>query len=406
MIKVGLDIGNSKISLIVCDKKNNNSIKTLSFVVNPIKNVKKNFLDDLTTIKDQVWKTIVQAQKESQTEIKSIILALPAIESLSIFNEAEINISGEKINDLHLKKAINESKILNPIENYETINNLVINYDLDKKNSNKNPIGSYGDILKINFYKFLIKKNIINTFTNLFNELNIYVEEYVPIPMSSSLATLNEDDKLLGAICIDLGASSSSIAIYENEKIIFMGAINIGAHNITNDIARGISTTIESAERLKTLHGSVISSPSDENDIIEVSQLSKDPSKYKQINRSNVNQIIKPRVEENLELIWQKLREHNLHKKQIKNLVLTGGGSLLEGINEYAQIIFDSNVRIGRPHPIEGLSSKYLNPQFSQTIGTILFNKKDHDIDFLKNKEKNNKNTVFSRFSSWLDQYI
>ena len=406
MIKVGLDVGNSKISSIVCDKKNNNSIKTLSFVANPIKNVKKNFLDDLTTIKDQVRKTIVQAQKESQTEIKSIILAMPAIESLSVFNEAEIDISGEKINDLHLKKAINESKILNPIENYETINNLVINYNLDKKISNINPIGSYGDILKINFYKFLIKKNIINTFTNLFNELNIHVEEFVPIPMSSSLATLNEDDKLLGAICIDLGASSSSIAIYENEKIIFMGAINIGAHNITNDIARGISTTIESAERLKTLHGSVISSPSDENDIIEVSQLSKDPSKYKQINRSNVNQIIKPRVEENLELIWQKLKDHNLHKKQIKNLVLTGGGSLLEGINEYAQIIFDSNVRIGKPHPIEGLNSKYLNPQFSQTIGTILFNKQDHDIDFLKNKEKNNKNTVFSRFSSWLDQYI
>ena len=87
-------------------------------------------------------------------------------------------------------------------------------------------------------------------------------------------------------------------------------------------------------------------------------------------------------------------------------MVLTGGGSLLEGINEYAQIIFDSNVRIGRPSPIDGLSSKYLNPQFSQTIGTILYNKEDHDIDFLKNKEKNNKKGVFSRFSSWLDQYI
>ena len=406
MIKVGLDIGNSKISLIVCDKKNNNSIKVLSFVVNPIKNVKKNFLDDIDVVKEQISKTIIQAQKESQTEIKSIILSIPAVESLSIFNNVEINISGEKISNLHLKKAINESKILNPIENYETISNIIINYDLDKKISNKNPSGSYGDILKINFYKFLIKKNIINTFNNLFSELNIHVEDYVPIPMSSSLATLNEDDKLLGAICIDLGASSSSIAIYENEKIIFMGAINIGAHNITNDIARGISTTIESAERLKTLHGSVISSPSDENDIIEVSQLSKDPLKYKQINRSNINQIIKPRVEENLELIWQKLKEHNLHKKQIKNLVLTGGGSLLEGINEYAQIIFDSNVRIGRPSPIDGLSSKFLNPQFSQTIGTILYNKEDHDIDFLKNKEKNNKKGVFGRFFSWLDQYI
>ena len=76
--------------------------------------------------------------------------------------------------------------------------------------------------------------------------------------------------------------------------------------------------------------------------------LSNDPSKFKQINRSTINSIIKPRVEETLELIWQKLKDYNLHKKQIKNLILTGGGALLEGIPEYAQMIFDSNVRIGK----------------------------------------------------------
>ena len=170
---------------------------------------------------------------------------------------------------------------------------------------------------------------------------------------------MNSDDKILGAICIDLGASSSSIAIFENEKLIFMDAINIGGKNITNDIARGISTNLENAERLKTLYGSVISSPSDEYEVIEVPYLSNDPSKFKQINRSTINSIIKPRVEETLELIWQKLKDYNLHKKQIKNLILTGGGSMLEGITEYAQIIFDSNVRIGKPLPIDGLKKNF-----------------------------------------------
>ena len=117
--------------------------------------------------------------------------------------------------------------------------------------------------------------------------------------------------------------------------------------------------------------------------------------------------IIKPRVEETLELIWQKLKDYNLHKKQIKNLVITGGGALLEGIEEYAQIIFDSNVRVGKPRILPGLPSKFLQPQHSQTVGTIFYNPEDYEIDFLlKNREKIKKNSIFNRFSTWLDQYI
>ena len=185
-----------------------------------------------------------------------------------------------------------------------------------------------------------------------------------------------------------------------------MDAINIGGRNITNDIARGLSTNLESAERLKTLYGSVISSPSDEYEVIEVPYLNNDISKFKQINRSSINSIIKPRVEETLELIWQKLKEYNLHKKYIKNLVLTGGGSLLEGVAEYAQIIFDSNVRLGKPLPIPGLGENFLKPQFSQTIGTILYHKSNYEIEFLKKRENFEKKGVFGEFSSWLDKYI
>jgi len=405
MIKVGIDIGNSKISSIVCDIKTDGSKKILSFISNPTTYVNKSMMTNLVSVKDEIHKTISEAAKESQTDIKSVNLNLPAIESSSIFSESEINVSGKMISDLHLKKAVNQSDILETIENYEIIQKFISSYELDNKFFSNSPIGTFGDNLKLNFYKFAVKKNYTNTLSSLFKNLNIHIENYVPTPLSSSLATLNSDDKLLGAICIDLGASSTSIALFENEKLIFMDAINVGGKNITNDIARGVSTNIESAERLKTLYGSVISSPSDEYELIEI-PMSNEPSKFKQINRSTINSIIKPRAEETLELIWQKLKEYNFHRKQIKNLILTGGGAILEGIAEYAQVIFDSNVRIGMPLSIKGLDKKFINPQFSQTIGTILFNKSDYEIEFLKSEEKYKKNTVLSRFSSWLDQYI
>ena len=405
MIKVGIDIGNSKISSIVCDIKTDGSKKILSFISNPTTYVNKSMVTNLVSVKDEIHKTISEAAKESQTDIKSVNLNLPAIESSSIFSESEINVSGKMISDLHLKKAVNQSDFFDTIENYDVIQKFISSYELDNKFFSNSPIGTFGDNLKLNFYKFAVKKNYTNTLSSLFKNLNIHIENYVPTPLSSSLATMNSDDKLLGAICIDLGASSTSIALFENEKLIFMDAINVGGKNITNDIARGVSTNIESAERLKTLYGSVISSPSDEYELIEI-PMSNQPSKFKQINRSTINSIIKPRAEETLELIWQKLKEYNFHRKQIKNLILTGGGAILEGIAEYAQVIFDSNVRIGMPLSIKGLDKKFINPQFSQTIGTILFNKSDYEIDFLRNEEKYKKNTVLSRFSSWLDQYI
>ena len=405
MIKVGIDIGNSKISSIVCDIKTDGSKKILSFISNSNTYVNKSMVTNLVSLKDEIHKTISEAAKESQTDIKSVNLNLPAIESSSIFSESVINVSGKMISDLHLKKAVNQSDILDVIENYDVIQKFISSYEIDNKFFSNSPIGTFGDNLKLNFYKFAVKKNYTNTLSSLFKSLNIHIENYVPTPLSSSLATLNSDDKLLGAICIDLGASSTSIALFENEKLIFMDAINVGGKNITNDIARGVSTNVESAERLKTLYGSVISSPSDEYELIEI-PMSNEPSKFKQINRSTINSIIKPRAEETLELIWQKLKEYNFHKKHIRNLILTGGGAILEGIDEYARDIFDSNVRIGMPLSIKGLDKKFINPQFSQTIGTILFNKSDYEIEFLENKERYKKNTVLSRFSSWLDQYI
>ena len=152
------------------------------------------------------------------------------------------------------------------------------------------------------------------------------MKNYIPSPLSSSLSSLTKDEFELGTISINLGHSTSSISVFENNNFIFADSIGIGSNNVTLDIARGVSTSISSAERLKTLYGSLTSSPSDEHEIIEIPIISGEKNSFNQINRSNLNSIIKPRIEETLEILWQKIKDNNLSNKKIGNVVLTGGG--------------------------------------------------------------------------------
>ena len=406
MIKVGIDLGNSKISCIVCNFKSSGDPEILSFVSLPTLNMIKNKINNFEALKNEIKEIIAISQKDSQTEIKSINLNVPLVDSLSTFYNSKIDINDELVNELHIKKAINESVFFNEVPSMYTLKNFITNYEIDKKIIFGNPIGNFASELKLNFYKLTVNQNIINTYKNLFNKLKIHIDNLVPTPLSSSLAVLNEDDKDLGSICIDLGESSTSLAVFENNKLIFCDSVNIGSKNITNDIARGISTTKESAERLKTLYGSVLTSPSDEYEIIEVPIASSEKNQFKQINRGTINAIIKPRVEETLELVWQKLKQYQLNKKKIKNLILTGGGSQLEGISDYAQIIFDSNARLGKPSSILGLNKIFSGPQFSQTVGLVFYKKEQYEVNFLKKDQNISKNSVFTHFSAWLDKYI
>ena len=406
MIKVGIDIGNSKITCIVCDNQNNGKKNILSFINYPTKSIIKSSIINLKSLKKEIQDTIDLAEKQSQTKIKSISLNIPAVDSSSVYLSSSVEIKSEKISDLHIKKAINQSNFLELVDNYSIIFKSILNYELDNNLAINDPRGMYGEKLKVNFYKFLVKENFIKTISKLFENLDIHIENFVPTPLSSALATLNLDDKLLGTICIDLGSSSTSFSVFENEKLLFLNSIKVGGMHITNDIARKFSTTIESAERLKTLYGSVVTSPSDEYELIDIPIIGSDPQDFQQINRSNVNAVIKPRVEETLELVWQKLKDYNLHKRKIKNVIITGGGALLEGISEYAQVIFDSNVRIGKPAKIPGLRDEFSKPSFSQTVGLVLYEHKNYAIDLLENREKIKKNDIISRFSTWLDQYI
>ena len=374
MIKVGLNIGNSKISCAVIEIKDNNNIKLLSCESYPSKILKKNIITNFDELLSEVRSLINESEKKSHTKINSINLNIPTVESISKYYDSEINNINSEITELDIKKAINNSDYFAVKEDYFELLNNIYGYILDNNLLFNSPVGNYANYLKILFYKILIPYKTLSSYKNIIDKLNIKIDNFVPSPLSSSLAVLSEDEKMIGSICIDLGHSNTSISIFENNNFIYGDSVLVGSNNITNDIARGVSTTLDSAERLKTLYSSLISAPSDEYEIIEVPIISGENDKFVQINRLKINSIVKPRVEETLEMIWQKLKQNNLDKKQIKNVVLTGGGSQLEGISQYAEMIFSSNVRIGFPKE-DIIPDKSLKWKFGKEMSQECYNR-------------------------------
>ena len=406
MIKAGLDIGNSKISCVIADYKNTENINILSIASVPNNNIKKNIILNFENLHDQIKSLFKEAEKQSQTKLNSINLNLSLLNSYSHYYNSAIKLKNERISELHLKKIINQSEYFNNLsEKFEIFNNIT-SYDIDNNLYFNAPIGNYSDNIKINFYKIYIQKKYLDNISSVIKKLKLNIDNYIPSSLSSSLSSLTKDEKELGTICIDLGHSTSSISVFQNNKFVYGDAIGVGSNNVTLDIARGLSTTISSAERLKTLYGSLVSSPSDDHEIIEIPIISGDKNTFKQITRSSLNAIIRPRIEETLEMIWQKIKDNNLRNKKLNNVVLTGGGAMMDNITKYVETIFASGVRVSNPLDQLNLENNFKKPSFCDIIGSILYDESSFKIDFIANQSKNSKKQGILGFFSWLDQYI
>lgn len=206
------------------------------------------------------------------------------------------------------------------------------------------------------------------------------------------MACLNEDEKTLGTILIDFGGGQTGVSIFKNQEMIFSGYVPLGGLHITSDIALGLATSIESAERVKTLYGNLISTAKDEQSIIDIPQIGDDGrSEINHIQRANLLAIIKPRIDEILEMVAKEIVESG-YSNISGNIVITGSASQIGGIKELVAHTFSKRVRQGLPKQIEGLAESTKGPAFSTGIGILLLAKQQYISQ---------GNGVISNISKW-----
>jgi cell division protein FtsA len=195
----------------------------------------------------------------------------------------------------------------------------------------------------------------------------------VAAPYAAALGALAEDDLDLGALVVDMGARSTTAALFQSGALIHVDAVPIGSDHVTHDIAHCLGTSASAAERLKVVHGSAIASLNEDNLMIDVPRMGENGLPIAdQAARSMLTGIVRPRVEETLELLRDRLRAGGLDKLNAgRRIVLTGGGSQLTGVRELAARVFEGHVRIGRPQRFTGLGDAVAGPGYSVAAGLL-----------------------------------
>ncbi|MDX1948876.1 MAG: cell division FtsA domain-containing protein, partial [Rickettsiales bacterium] len=176
----------------------------------------------------------------------------------------------------------------------------------------------------------------------------------------------------IGVTMLDIGAGNTSIAIFSEGYPVYFSSVPVGGLHITRDIALGLSLSVPYAERLKVIHGSAISTDSDDLDRIELNE-EESNSNHKTITKAELTSIIKPRVEEILELAKSNLEKSGLYGVAGNKIVITGGSSQLQGMREIASYVFNKHTRIGRPTELHSMPESAKGPAFSTAVGMLIY---------------------------------
>jgi cell division protein FtsA len=249
-----------------------------------------------------------------------------------------------------------------------------IGYSLDGEGGIADPRQMVGSRLGVDMHVVTADAPPLRNLELAVNRCHLSIEGMVAAPYASGLSVLVDDETELGSAVVDFGGGTTTIAVFTRGHVVHVDAIAIGGQHITTDIARGLSTRVEDAERLKTMFGSALPGFSDEREMLSVPALDADEHELPhQVPRSALTRIIKPRVEEILELVRDRLNASGYAALFGRRLVLTGGGSQLNGMAEAARRVLARNVRLGRPLGIAGLPEVAKGPAFAAGVGLLIY---------------------------------
>ena len=251
---------------------------------------------------------------------------------------------------------------------------LPIGYALDGQKGVKDPRGMVGEQLSVDVAVVSAETLAMRNVELVLNRCHLQVEALVATPYASGLATLVDDESALGVAAIDFGGATTTVAVFAEGQLVYSDAIAVGGHHLTLDIARQLSVGIADAERLKTMYGSVLPGQADERDLIPITPVGATRDEAPgQVPRSHITRIIRPRVEEVLTAVRDRMQATGMMDVCGRRFVLTGGASELTGLPEVARRILARNVRNGRPMGISGLPDMAKGPAFATVAGMLIY---------------------------------
>ncbi len=379
-----LDVGSSKICCVIARLKpcegneilrgRTHEVRVIGIGHQRSRGVKSGMVVDLDKAEQAIRLAVDAAERMAGLTVDSLIVNLSAGRLKGEITTATINLGGHEVEPGDIKRVLAAGAKRALQAEREVVHSLAVGFALDAERGIRDPRGMVGDTLGVDMHVVTGDSAPMRNLELCINRSHLSVERMVATPYASGLASLVDDEAELGAACIDMGGGTTGISIFADGKFVHADSIPVGGNHVTMDMARGLSTSVENAERFKVMHGSALPSVADDRDIVNVPPVGGDDHDGPlQVPRSVMTRIIRARVEETLELVREKLNRSGYGATVGKRVVLTGGASQLAGMPEVARRILGRNVRIGRPLGVAGLPEAAKGPAFSSVVGLMIY---------------------------------
>ena len=377
-----LDVGSTKICCLIARLKpregdalhrRTHAVEVLGFASTRSRGIKSGVVVDLEEAEQAIRLAVDGAERMAEVTVGSLIVNLSCGRLRSETYSASVKIDGPVV-ETDIQRVLAAGGAHSVSDGRMVLHSLPIGYALDANRGMHDPIGMLGETLGVDMHVVTADEAPLRNLELAVNRCHLEVETVVATPYAAGLAALVDDEAQLGVACIDMGGGTTTLSVFHNGEFVHADAIAVGGQHVTLDIARGLSTNLADAERIKARHGSALPSISDEKDILTIPPVGEDERDHPNtVPRSALTRIIRPRIEETLEMARDMLVTSGFSEQVGKRVVLTGGASQLTGLTETARRMLGRNVRLGRPLGIAGLPEAAKSPAFAAAVGLVVY---------------------------------
>lgn len=407
-VAVGLDIGTTKTCAVIGFMNENNQVEVAGVGVAPSKGLKNGVVVNIDNTASSIVKAIEEAELMAGCEVTEVYAGITGqhIKGENSRGVVAVSNRGRTITPTEIRRVIEAAQaVVVPVDR-EILHVLSKEFSVDDQTGIKDPIGMNGVRLEAEVHIVTAATNSTQNLIKSIAKSGFQCSDVIYSPLACSEAILNQDEKELGVVLVDIGGGTTDIIVFFEGGVSYSAVLGIGGIHVTNDISIGLRTPIESAEMIKKKDGCAVIDIVDASESIEVPSVG--GRAPRRIFKQELARIIEPRMMEIMEMVDRELLKSGKKDVLAAGAVITGGGCVMDGCIEAAERVFNMPVRIGESRISAGLKDKVKSPAYSNGVGLLMYGLKMRE--FQKGKSKAGKESSISSFGKrlkrWFEEYL
>ena len=369
---VGLDVGTTKICAVIAAPRSG-GVDVVGVGAAPSRGLRRGVVVNIDSTVEAIKHAVAEAEQMAGVEVAAVYAGVAGGHIRSVNSRGVVAISGKdrEVSQTDVDRAVDAARAINIPQDREIIHVLPQTFMIDDADGVREPIGMSGVRLEVEAHIVTGAVTSVQNVIRSVNRAGLAVQDIVLEPIASSEAVLFHDERELGVLVIDIGGGTTDVALLRDGAIWHTAILPLGGDHITNDIAVGLRTPMADAEDLKKRHGCALTALVPAEETVDVPSVG--GRKPRQLSRQVLSEIIQPRVEEIFTLIARDLTRAGFSDAATAGVVVTGGTSILHGVPELAESVFDQPVRRGVPGDVGGLADVIRSPIYATAVGLALY---------------------------------